>query len=145
MTGGLTAKADTILHMKWKVNNMATWKITPKYKKSVVEKGFWSKGDKTIINEIGWRWGEVVIETEDDVMPVITEDTNLFDYEVVEFSSDDGCWEDNEYIGFTDEEQENMEEFLTESSLFDLEEDGWFCDETELYFTCEVDIERIEE
>jgi hypothetical protein len=122
---------------------MAMWKITPKYKKSVVEKSFWSKGDKTIINEIGWRWGEVVIETEDDEMPEIDEDTNLFDFEIVDFSSDDGCWEDNEYIGFTDEEQETMEEFLTENSTFDLESEGWVSVESELYMTCEVDIERI--
>jgi hypothetical protein len=122
---------------------MAMWKITPKYKKSVVEKSFWSKGDKTIINEIGWRWGEVVIETEDDEMPEIDEDTNLFDFEIVDFSSDDGCWEDNEYIGFTDEEQETMEDFLTENSTFDLESEGWVSVESELYMTCEVDIERI--
>jgi hypothetical protein len=122
---------------------MAMWKITPKYKKSVVEKGFWTKGDRTIINEIGWRWGEVVIETEDDEIPEIDEDTNLFDFEIVDFSTDDGCWEDNEYIGFTDEEQEVMEEFLTENSTFDLESEGWVPVESELYMTCEVDIERI--
>jgi hypothetical protein len=124
---------------------MAMWKITPKYKKSVVEKSFWTKGDKTIINEIGWRWGEVVIETEDDEIPDIDEDTNLFDFEIVDFSSDDGCWEDNEYIGFTDEEQETMEEFLTENSTFDLESEGWVPVETELYMTCEVDIERVDD
>ena len=131
-------------HMRLWENNMATWKVTPKYKKSILEKAFWTKDGKTLVNEIGWRWGEIIIETEDEEMPEIDEDTNLFDYEVTDWSTDDGCWEDNEYIGFTEEEQENMEEFLTENSTFDLETEGWYCEETELYITCEVDIERVD-
>jgi hypothetical protein len=124
---------------------MATWKVTPKYKKSIVEKNFWVNGDKTIINEIGWRWGEFTIVTEDDEPPVIDTETNLFDYEMPDWSTDDGCWEDNEYIGFTDDEQEEIEEFLTENSTFDLESEGWHCDETEVYITCEVDIEKVDD
>jgi hypothetical protein len=124
---------------------MAIWKITPKYKKSVIERGLWITEGKTIVNEIGWRRGEFIVETEGDEVPEIDMNTNLFfadNFEVIDWSTEDGCWEDNEFIGFTEEEQEEMEEFLSENSLFDLEEDGWTCDETEVYITCEVDIEK---
>ena len=123
---------------------MATWKITPKFKKSIVERNYWTTTDKSIVNEVCWRSGEFTIETEGDDPPVIDEDTNLFDYDLDDWSTDDGCWEDNAFTGFTEEEEEEMEEFLSENSIFDLDEKGWVCDETELYITCEVDIERVE-
>ena len=128
---------------------MATWKVEPKWKKSVVERAFWVKDGKTIINEIGWRWGEFTIDTEGDDPPEIDEDTDLFaaDFEVVDFSTTDGCWEENELEGdWSEEEQEEMEERLNgEISVYELEEEGWICHETELYITCEVEITKVEE
>lgn len=128
---------------------MATWKVEPTWKKSVVEKAFWVKDGKTIINEIGWRWGEFTIETEGDDPPEIDEDTDLFaaDFEVVDFSTTDGCWEENEFEGeWTDEEREEMEERLNgEISVYELEEEGWVCAESELYITCDVEITKVEE
>ena len=128
---------------------MATWKVEPTYKKSVVERAFWVKDGKTIINEIGWRWGEFTIETEDDEPPSIDEDTDLFhaDFEVSDFSTTDGCWEENEFEGdWSEEEQEEMENRLSdgEISVYELEDEGWVCNESELYITCDVTITKVE-
>ena len=122
---------------------MATWKVEPTFKKSVVERAYWTKDGKTIINEIGWRWGEFTIETEDDNPPEINEDTDLFnsDFEVVDFSTTDGCWEENEFEGdWTDDEQEDMQDRLDgEISIYDLENEGWICETSEMFITCDVE------
>lgn len=129
---------------------MATWKVEPTWKKSVVEKATWMSPDKSkwIVNELGWRWGEFTIETETDDPPEIDEDTDLFDsdFELVDFSTTDGCWEENEFEGdWTDEEQEAMEERLNgEISLYELEEEGWVCETAELYIQCDVEITKVE-
>ena len=130
---------------------MATWKVEPTYKKSIVERAFWVKDGKTIINEIGWRWGSVTIETDGSEPPELDEDTDYMcddQFEFVEFETSDGCWEENEYEGdWSEEEQELMEERLSdgEISIFDLEEEGWVCDETELYITCDVEVTEVKE
>ena len=129
---------------------MATWKVEPTWKKSIVEKAYWVKDGKTIVNEIGWRWGEFTIETEGDDPPEIDEDTDLFsaDFEVVDWSTHDGCWEDNEFEGdWEDNELEEMEECLSSGdiSVYDLEEEGWSCHDSELFITCEVEITKVEE
>jgi len=56
----------------------------------------------------------------------------------------DGCWEEHNFEGFTEEEQEAMEEWLGENSYFDLEEDGWIQSEAEMIIDCEPSIERID-
>lgn len=126
---------------------MTTWKVEPTLKKSVVERVYWTKGNKTIINELGWRWGEFIIETEGDDPPVIDEDTDLFDsdFEVADFSTSDGCWEENEFIGdWTDDEQEEMEERLNEEiSVYELENEGWICETSEMFITCDVEIKKV--
>ena len=126
---------------------MAVWKIEPTYKKSIVERTHWHKGDKTIVVEVGWRWGEFTCETEDDNPPEIKEGDDLFDcgYDVQMEYCDDGCWEDREYEGFTEEDRQSMEEFLCENSMFDLESDDWICGDTEMIIACEPSIERIED
>ena len=59
---------------------MALWKVRPSWKKSLVERQYWTREDGPyIVNEMCWRTGEFIIETEDDEPPVIDEDTNLFD------------------------------------------------------------------
>ena len=92
---------------------MPVWKITPTWKKSIVERQYWNKGDDSITYEIGWRWGEFFVRTEGDEPPVINEDTDLLcseDFELVDWSTNDGCWEDNEFLGFSEEEQEEIKE-----------------------------------
>lgn len=125
---------------------MALWKVTPNWKKSCVERQYFTKGDKTIVQEIGWRWGEFFIETEDDTPPELAEGVDIFscDYELQDWSTDDGCWEQYEYQGFTEEEQEEMEEWLEENSAYELEENGWTATEGEMFIQCEMTIESAE-
>ena len=126
---------------------MAVWKIEPTWKKSLAERSHYTKDDKEIIIETGWRWGEFIIETEDDEPPVLEEGVDLFDcdYEVEMQYCDDGCWEEREFFGFTDEEEEAMNEWLDENSWLDLEEEGWTPSENEMIMSCEPSIEKVEE
>lgn len=130
---------------------MATWTVEPTWKKSIVERAFWRKDGKTIINEIGWRWGTLTIETEGDDPPEVDEDTDYMcdsQFSLVDFETSDGCWEENEFTGDWDEdEQEELEERLNdgEISVYELEEEGWILDETEMYITCEVEITRLDD
>lgn len=128
---------------------MALWKVEPTWKKSIIERSFWTKGHKTVINEIGWRWGSFTIETEGDDPPEIEADIDLFhaNFTLVDFETSDGCWEENEYEGFGDEEEEELDERLSsgELSVYELEEEGWVNHESELFIQCDVEITKIEE
>lgn len=125
---------------------MALWKIEPTWKKSLRERNHYSKDGKEIIVETGWRWGEFTIETEDDNPPELEEGVDLFDcgYEVEMQYCDDGCWEDYEYEGLTDEEIEEVEAFMEENSFLDLEEIGWIPGDSEMIMDCEPNIEKVE-
>lgn len=126
---------------------MAKWKIEPSWKKSLIERQEYNKDGKTITIETGWRWGAFYCETEDDEPPVIEEGDDLFScgYDVEMDYCDDGCWEDHEFSGFTEEEEEQMREWLDENSWLDLEEEGWNQGDTEMIINCEPLIERVEE
>jgi hypothetical protein len=126
---------------------MALWKIEPSWKKSLAERMHYHKDDKTIIIETGWRWGEFTCETEGDEPPVIEEGADLYDcgYDVEMQYCDDGCWEEREFDGLTEEEEEAMNEWLDENSWLDLEEEGWTMGDTEMIITCDPLIELIEE
>ena len=43
------------------------------------------------------------------------------------------------------QEEEKMQEWLEENSIFDLEEDGWYSSDTEMLITCEPVIELVAE
>jgi len=128
---------------------MAKWKITPTWKKSILEVQEWVKpGEPGYINhEIGWRWGEFIIETEDDNPPELEEGVDMFNcgYECNDWSTDDGCYEDTE-VDVSDELlQEELEEFLEENSIYDLEEKGWVMSDSYMYINCELKIEKVED
>ena len=130
---------------------MAIWKIEPTFKKSIRDINHWhNSAGQEITHETGWRWGEFFIETEDDNPPDLPLDGN-FDimdcgYDMSDFSTDDGCWEEYEFDGFTEEEEQSMQEWLDENSVFDLEdergEEGWSCEEAEMFIDCPITIER---
>ena len=44
---------------------MAVWKIEPSWKKSIIERMYFSKDNNTLVVETGWRWGSFECETED--------------------------------------------------------------------------------
>lgn len=128
---------------------MAKWKITPVWKKSILEVQEWVKpGEPGYINhEIGWRWGEFIIETEDDNPPELEEGVDMFNcgYECDDWSTDDGCYEDTE-VDVSDELlKEEIEEFLEENSIYDLEEKGWVMSDSYMYINCELNIEKVED
>ena len=61
---------------------MARWKITPEWKKSITEVQEWTKSGEPgyITYEIGWRWGEFIVETDGDNPPDIQEGVDMFDW-----------------------------------------------------------------
>lgn len=131
---------------------MATWKITPIMKKSITERQEWVKDGETILHEIGWRWGEFTIETEDDDLPEGFVDSPVIDLfslpegmELSDWSTDDGCWENTDFDEIESEElREETEEFLEENSVYDLEEHGWVMSDCEMLIDGGFDYERIE-
>ena len=50
---------------------MATWKVEPTWKKSIIERQYWIKEGNTIVEETGWRWGSFYVYTDDDNPPEI--------------------------------------------------------------------------
>ena len=126
---------------------MARWKIEPTWKKSLIERMYFTKGKKQIIVETGWRWGSFECETEDDNPPVINEGDDLWStgYDVEMIETFDGCWEEHEFHGFTEKQEEKMREWLEDNSFLDLEEKGWINTESEMIIDCEPLIERIED
>lgn len=127
---------------------MAKWRITPTWKKSIREVQEWTKPGQHgyITYEIGWRWGEFYIETEDDNPPDLSEGVDMFDcgYDCDDWSTDDGCWEEHD-IDVPDEVlQEEIETFLEENSVYELEEQGWVMSDCYMYIDCELNIEKVE-
>jgi hypothetical protein len=49
---------------------MATWKLSPTYKKSIEERSTWSKdtpnGSLEFLQTVTYRWGECLIESDDE-------------------------------------------------------------------------------
>ena len=126
---------------------MALWKIEPTWKKSLIERMHFHKDDKTIIVETGWRWGEFTCETEDDNPPILEEGVDLYSsgYDIQMEYCDDGCWTEYEFEGFTEDEEEEIREWLDNNSFLDLEEDGWISGDTEMIMNCEPIIEKVED
>ena len=128
---------------------MAVWSIKPSWKKSIIERQYWSKEGVAgyIMHEIGWRWGEFTCVTEDDNPPDLQSGVDLFscDYEVEMVELIDGCWEETEYDLADSEEAEKAELFLEENSVYDLEEEGWVMDDCEMILDCDPEIEKLED
>lgn len=125
---------------------MATWKVEPVWKKSVIERNYLTKDGNTVIVETGWRWGEFTVETEDDNPPDIEAGVDIYncDYNGELVETTDGCWEEIDYDDCDDESREWLEEFFDEgNSWLDLEEHGWMQDECEMIIDCDLRITKI--
>ena len=142
---------------------MAVWTVRAYHKKNVQEVEHWvrreGKGKITVTN--GFRWGEWSVETSDDEPPEFEftevpsgdgrkDSINMLDCEVNNIESvelismdDGGCWYDIEFEGLTLEEEEELEEFIEENSIYDLEdrEDAWYNDETEWWVWGPIEIQ----
>lgn len=121
---------------------MALWKITPIWKKSVVETQIWVKDGEPgyISHDIGWRDGEFFIESEEE--PDIDDDTNLLELSD-DWSTNDGNWEETDFDLENETLKEEVEEFLTENSIYDLEEQGWTMEECRIVIQGGMNIERV--
>ncbi len=128
---------------------MATWSVKPEWKKSIIERQYWSKGDNTFVYETGWRWGEFLVHTDDDTPPVLEPGVDILNcgYESEMIETNDGCWEDYDYDDCDEETQEWLEEYFEDgNSVFDLEEEhGWTSNDCEMIIDCDMIIEKVEE
>lgn len=127
---------------------MATWKIEPTWKKSLVEVEHYHKDGKTVEYETGWRWGEFFCETEDDNPPNIVEGDDLWDcgYDVELDYTNDGCWAEYRFSdNISDEEREELEAYCEENGVYSLEELGWVQGDTNMYIQCEPEITRVDD
>ena len=142
---------------------MAQWTVSTHYKKSCQEVERWVRreGEGRIIVTNGFRFGEWTVETTDDNPPEFEftqvpggdgklDSINMLDCEVNNIESvelvemfDGGCWYDIEFEGLTLEEEEELEEFIEENSIYDLEdreEDGWYQDDTDWWIWGPIEI-----
>lgn len=123
---------------------MATWKLSPQYKKSAVEKMFFYKEGKIITIEQGFRWANFSVTS--DVRPLTDEElVNDDGYELGCIDNDecwemwdmtDGCWLDID-LGNSKATSTDLEEFEAaweEDSYEGVEALGWSCDDTEYYY-----------
>lgn len=143
---------------------MATWTVSTHYKKSCQEVEHWvrSKGEGRITVTNGFRFGEWTVETTDDNPPEFEfaqvpggdgkkDSINMLDCEVNNIESvelvemfDGGCWYDIDYEDLTEEEEEEIQEFIDENSVYELEErdDAWYNDETEWWIWGPIEIKN---
>ena len=123
---------------------MATWKLSPQYKKSAVEKMFFFKEGKIIVMEQGFRWGTFFVESDERPLTDL-ELVNEDGYELGCIDNDE-CWEMNDMVDgcwmditagnnqTTDEDIEEFEAAWEENWYEGVEELGWSQDECEYYF-----------
>ena len=126
---------------------MALWSIKPTWKKSIIERMYFTKDGNTVVIETGWRWGEFTCETDDDNPPNIEAGTDLYncDYSVELVECTDGCWEEHDMDECDDETKEWLEEFFEENSYLDLEEHGWIRGDSQMIIDCEPEFEKLED
>lgn len=122
---------------------MATYTLSPRYKKSAVEVAVWEKDGVTIVYREGYRGGTFYCES--DTRPQISLADN------VDLSLDsadcgtadgwemqemwDGCWGDWEFPeDLSEEERERIEALWEEDGYSGLEDDGWYNSDTEYHF-----------
>jgi hypothetical protein len=138
----IIAQADT--HYLDLEKIMTTWKLSPQYKKSAVEKMFFRKDDKCIVMEQGFRWATFSVESDD--RPLTDEElvnTDVYELGCIE---NDECWEMEEMMdgcwldidsgndNTTDEDVEAFTEAWEEDSFEAVEAAGWSNDDTEYYY-----------
>ena len=143
---------------------MAIWTVSTYYKKSCQEIEHWvrreGKGKITVTN--GFRWGSWTVETSDDEPPEFeftevpggdgkTDSINMLDCEINNIESvelismdDGGCWYETDFEDLTEEEEEEVQEFIEENSIYDLEDrdDAWYNDETEWWIWGPIEIKN---
>ena len=125
---------------------MATWKVEPTWKKSIIERSYLHKGDNTVMIETGWRWGSFYVYTDDDTPPNLESGVDMYDcgYETEMIETSDGCWEEHDFDDCDEETQEWLEEYFDEgNNWLDLQEHEWIQGDCEMIIDCEMTITKI--
>jgi hypothetical protein len=142
---------------------MATWKVSPLYKKSCEEHEHYVKDGLTIVRQTGFRGASFFVETSDNNPPEFEFDLvpggdgskdsiDMYNCEVnniesVELDSMwDGCWEEIVYDDDLDEEErERLAELIdSEGDVYDVLEnqEGWSQSETQAWIWGPIQIEN---
>ena len=133
---------------------MATWKVSPYYKKSCEEHEHYTKDGMTIVRKTGYRGASFFVETNDNNPPLFEfdfvpgGDGSKDSIDMYNCSSNnienseldsmwDGCWEDIEFPEkMGEEEKERIQELIEEEGdIYDVLEnhEGWSQHETEAW------------
>jgi len=124
------------------------WKITPSTKKSVLDNTYWIKDDMQICQEVGWRMGEFFV----DPMPDVTIEEYLSgkddeiilneEFDVINFSTTDGCWEEYTYSeNMSDDDIAEIEELLEDGGSLD--DAGWTILDSDVIIQGDIEIEEV--
>jgi hypothetical protein len=122
------------------------FKIVSIDKKSVADKSMFMKthknGKKIYLEEETWyRWGWAIVEEDPRENGWVEgEPLNANDFNVQDWSLEDGCWTDRHGV----EDLSKREQKLLEEVTF-IDDAGWECYDSELTFYGPVDIIEIEE
>jgi hypothetical protein len=126
---------------------MTLYVIKTLEKKNVYETQYWSHEDgQKSFNKIEmYRWGEVVIEAEEDLIDEYTlkNEDGFFvsDYEIVDLSLDDGCalyFEECEGV-----ELEEVEEIWEQDYTMGLEDAGYDLEDVDLWLYGPLEITEV--
>jgi len=116
------------------------WVLKTLEKKNVtqVERWFNDEGDSFTMS-IGWRWGTATYDNKPDIDEEDqSEEDQVNVYSVGDVNGvdlDDGCWDEWEFSeGISEEERERIQEKYNEEGGMALEEEGWYCDDYDVYF-----------
>lgn len=121
------------------------YKVSTIEKKSVIEKNFYVKDDKTFYIEQGYRWGYFTTNEKPDLDDYDPEEgLMIYQYDVDDHSFDDGCWIEFYYDDeITDEEREAIENAWEEDWYEGLNALGWQDDEYEVWFRGDLEVEEL--
>ena len=132
---------------------MIMWKVSPRYKKSVIDVEIFRNGEREITMETGWRWGHVVLlvpEGIDLIAELKPEENNRVQidglgYDILDREFDDGCWEEWDLDALEGDEEEAFQEAWDEDSHEGIENLGWEGWDSELFFDGPLDVENLGE
>lgn len=133
---------------------MASWRVSPVYKKSAAEVEIWLKDGQTIRRSTLFRNGSFCVETNNDKIPEDIDLENPNGFNMNEYSSEnaefieigdlwDGCHLDVEYPAeMSEQEIERLTDLWEEESYSAWEKAGWRNDETQYWFYGPLKIEK---
>ena len=122
------------------------FKISTALKRRVFETNEWVKDGHTISETTTWRWGWVEVETKPDLSSYDPDEgIDVYaTFNVLDQEQEDVVEEDREFSDtMSDDEREEVEAFLEENSIFELEELGWDQGDSKTIFKGPLEVEEI--